>query len=329
MTRLVLAALLLQDPSSIGLAAEGPCVPIDFETVPGGTSIEGLTIDDQFAASHGIRFRLENKGAPRLAAVGGPITAFEGPRRQPDTPAPRQDIGSFFLTDDATIAELNVSPLVVVYDPPTAAASGVVLDIDFDETFTIEARDAAGVILQAFTIKAGDRGTGDGIATRWAINRASSDIHSIRFAGRRTTAGGFGLGFDNFCSRSSAAGSLLQISLDAAVLFDFDKSALRPEAEKVLTSAVERIAAYPRARVIVEGHTDNVGSASYNQRLSEERAASVVKFLQSRLSGGPDTIAFESVGYGDTRPASENGTEQGRRRNRRVEIRVTPLPGFP
>ena len=89
----------------------------------------------------------------------------------------------------------------------------MVLDIDFDETFTIEARDKAGRVLHAIAIKAGDRGTGDGIATRWSISRKSNDIYSIRFAGRRTKAGGFGLAFDNFCSRSSAAGSLPARSL--------------------------------------------------------------------------------------------------------------------
>ena len=251
------------------------------------------------------------------------MTAFEGPRRAPDTPAPNQGVGEFFLTDDGSVPVLNAPPLVVSYNPPTAAASGVVLDIDFDEVFTIEARDAAGSVLQSLIFRAGDAGTGDGIATRWAIDRPSSDIHSIRFAGRRTKAGGFGLAFDNFCSRSSAAGSLLKISLDASVLFDFDKSVLRSEAENVLQSAADRLKAYPRARVVVEGHTDNVGAPAYNQRLSEQRAASVVKYLQSRLSVGPDALTFERVGYGETRPTSDNSSEQGRQRNRRVEIRVT------
>jgi outer membrane protein OmpA-like peptidoglycan-associated protein len=188
---------------------------------------------------------------------------------------------------------------VVTYNPPTAAASGEVLDIDFDETFTIEARDNAGVVRQALTINAGDRGTGDGIATRWSIKRESSDIRSIRFVGRRTVPGGFGLGFDNFCSRSSAVGSLLQISLDASVLFDFDKSELRPEAEGALNTAAERLAAHPRRRVIVEGHTDNRGAAAYNLRLSDQRAAVVLRYLQSRTAAGG--LTFESGGYGDTR----------------------------
>jgi outer membrane protein OmpA-like peptidoglycan-associated protein len=308
---------------------EAPCVPIDFETVPGESVREGLTIDTQFAASHGVTFRLEQKGAPTLAGVGAPVTAFEGPLRSPDTPAPNQGVASFFLTDDGTLLEMNAPALVVSYDPPTAAASGVVLDIDFDEIFTIEARGSTGSVLQTLTIRAGDRGTGDGIATRWAIDRPSSDIHSIRFAGRRTKAGGFGLAFDNFCSRSSAAGSLLQLSLDASVLFDFDESVLRPEAESVLRNAADQLRAYPRSRVIVEGHTDNVGAPAYNQRLSEQRAASVVKDLQSRLAVGANALTFESVGYGESRPAADNNSPGSRQRNRRVEIRVTQPPNSP
>ena len=298
-------------------------MPIDFETVPGESAREGLTIDNQFVASHGVTFQLEPKGAPKLAGVGAPVTAFEGPLRSPDTPAANQGVASFFLTDDGTLLEMNAPALVVSYDPPTAAASGVVLDIDFDEILTIEARGSTGSVLQTLTIRAGDRGTGDGIATRWAIDRPSSDIQSIRFAGRWTKSGGFGLAFDSFCSRSSAAGSLLRLSLDASVLFDFDRSVLRSEAESVLRGAADRLRAYPRTRVIVEGHTDNVGAPAYNQRLSEQRAASVVKYLQSHLSVGPDGLTFESVEYGEIRPASDNSTEQGRQRNRRVEIRVT------
>jgi hypothetical protein len=179
------------------------------------------------------------------------MTAFSS-RWGPDTPAPNQDIGTFFLTDDGRMAGLNAPPLIVLYDPPTSAASGVVMDIDFNETFTIEARDAAGAILQSVVIKAGDPNTGDGMATRWSIDRESADIHSIRFIGRRTAAGGFGLGFDNFCSRSSASGALLTLSLDASVLFDFDQAALRPEADATLRSAAEQIAKYPGTQLTVE-----------------------------------------------------------------------------
>lgn len=77
------------------------------------------------------------------------------------------------------------------------SASGVVLDIDGGETFTIEARDASGQVLQQIVITAGDEGTGDGMATPWSFSRASADVASVRFEGVRPS-GRFGLGFDNF-----------------------------------------------------------------------------------------------------------------------------------
>jgi outer membrane protein OmpA-like peptidoglycan-associated protein len=306
-----------QRPSRTALTAEEACTPIDFEMVNGAAPKEGDTIDRQFA-SQGVTFRLEPEGAPKIAQVGRPVTAFEGPK-QVDTPAPDQNIGTFFLTDDGTLARA-ASPLLVTYDPPTAAASGVVLDVDFGESFTIEARNAAGRTLQTLTIKAGAPDTGDGIATRWAISRERAEISSIRFHGTRPS-GRFGLGFDNFCARSSAAESKLKLSLDASVLFDFDKSDVKPEAASTLADAAGRVAGFAGSVVRIEGHTDNVGRPDYNQRLSEQRAATVMRYLQSQpaLQSG---FTFESVGFGDTRPTDDNGSEQGRARNRRVEIRV-------
>lgn len=178
---------------------------IDFEAIPGETPFEGLAISDQYLLSDGITFSLENGGDPVLAKVGPPATAFGGPPNHngDDTPALNQNIGSFFLTDDGVLSGLDAEPLIVSYSPPTAAASGVILDIDFDETFTIDARDANDNTLETITITAGDPNTGDGIATRWVLYRASEDIYSIKFEGQRADAGSFGLGFDNFSARSA------------------------------------------------------------------------------------------------------------------------------
>lgn len=133
-----------------------------------------------------------------------PRTAFQGPGNSADTPAPGQDIGSFFLTDDGVlnVGDLTVPPLIVRYASPTAAASGVILDIDFGEQFVIEARDVFDNVLETVTLAAGDPGTGDGVATFWSFQRPQSDVFSIRFVGTRTLAGGFGLGFDNFNATS-------------------------------------------------------------------------------------------------------------------------------
>lgn len=116
------------------------------------------------------------------------------------------------------------------------------------------------------------------------------------------------------------------IALDADVFFDFDQAVLRPEA----TAALEEVAAVlgqrAPATVHVEGHTDAVGDDTYNQRLSEQRAAAVRDFLAPRLPG----VSFAVAGFGKTRPVAPNTTSEGqdnpagRARNRRVELR---LPG--
>jgi len=108
------------------------------------------------------------------------------------------------------------------------------------------------------------------------------------------------------------------------VNFDFDKSALRPDAVQILNEAVTILKRYPDMRVEVAGHTDATGPAAYNQRLSERRAKAVYDFLvsngisASRLSG--------PIGYGLTRPIAPNDTREGRAKNRRTELNTTQQP---
>jgi OOP family OmpA-OmpF porin len=103
------------------------------------------------------------------------------------------------------------------------------------------------------------------------------------------------------------------------VNFAFNRSDLLPEARNTLDhEVVPELRADPQLTVAVEGHTDSVGSDSYNQKLSERRAASVKSYLESQGIAGS---RIESVGYGETRPVADNDTETGRARNRRVEIK--------
>jgi outer membrane protein OmpA-like peptidoglycan-associated protein len=121
-----------------------------------------------------------------------------------------------------------------------------------------------------------------------------------------------------------AIGSALQLSFDASVLFDFNRSELRPEAQARLSEAATRVAAYANASVTVEGHTDNVGTDAYNTRLSLARASAVRALLLSRPELRGRSIAVE--GFGARRPIASNATDDGRQQNRRVEILVMPRP---
>jgi outer membrane protein OmpA-like peptidoglycan-associated protein len=121
-----------------------------------------------------------------------------------------------------------------------------------------------------------------------------------------------------------AIGAALQLSFDASVLFDFDRSVLLPLAQSALVNAAGQIAAYPNAAVIVEGHTDNLGTAAYNAKLSQARAEAVRTFLLSRPELKGRSIAAR--GLGSTRPVAPNDSDAGRQQNRRVEIVINPNP---
>lgn len=101
------------------------------------------------------------------------------------------------------------------------------------------------------------------------------------------------------------------------ILFDLNKASVRNESEETLKSIAEIMKEYPQTIFHIEGHTDSTGSASYNEKLSKERAASVREFL---ISEGIPANRLTSEGYGETQPIASNNTAQGRQENRRVEI---------
>jgi len=110
----------------------------------------------------------------------------------------------------------------------------------------------------------------------------------------------------------------LVLTLDA-MQFEFDSAALRPGADRAISRLARYLEAYPNHLATIEGHTDSVGRVSYNQGLSERRAASVVVALHAE---GIDPERLKSRGFGAARPIDSNDTEDGRARNRRVEIVV-------
>lgn len=101
------------------------------------------------------------------------------------------------------------------------------------------------------------------------------------------------------------------------VLFQFGRADLTPSALDAV-GEIARIAGRARGRQIsVEGHTDSVGSPEFNQRLSQQRARSVADAL---VSSGVSSSLVRTQGFGEDRPIASNGSDEGRRRNRRVEV---------
>ncbi len=99
--------------------------------------------------------------------------------------------------------------------------------------------------------------------------------------------------------------------------FDFDKSVVKPEAFDYLNQVVEELKTYPRIKVNIQGHTDSIGTKTYNDALSIRRAQAVKTYLTNRGISG-DRLTLE--GFGFSKPAATNKTAKGRALNRRVEI---------
>jgi outer membrane protein OmpA-like peptidoglycan-associated protein len=117
-------------------------------------------------------------------------------------------------------------------------------------------------------------------------------------------------------TRESARGLIVSMP---DVLFDFNKYSLKSEARERLAKVSGILMAYPGLNVKVEGHTDNVGSQDYNQKLSDERAETVRGFMVSQ-GVSPDIITAQ--GFGMNQPVVSNDTAAGRAKNRRVELVV-------
>jgi OOP family OmpA-OmpF porin len=104
------------------------------------------------------------------------------------------------------------------------------------------------------------------------------------------------------------------------VMFDFDKYNIKEEFHPRLNKVVEVLEKNPTLKIEIEGHTDSIGSAKYNQALSERRAQAVKDYLVNK---GITADRLMPVGYGLTRPIASNDTEDGRAKNRRVQL--TPI----
>jgi outer membrane protein OmpA-like peptidoglycan-associated protein len=99
--------------------------------------------------------------------------------------------------------------------------------------------------------------------------------------------------------------------------FDTGKASILPDSEPTLEQVKSLVDSRPDLKLRVEGHTDNVGARTANQKLSEARAAAVVAWL---VGHGVDQSRLTGQGFADTKPVEENSTEEGRAKNRRVEL---------
>jgi outer membrane protein OmpA-like peptidoglycan-associated protein len=115
-------------------------------------------------------------------------------------------------------------------------------------------------------------------------------------------------------------GEGIVVEFSSNVLFDFDKTNLSADAQTNLNKLVKVLNAYPDTDIEVQGHTDNKGSESYNQDLSERRSNVVASYLTGQ---GIANKRVTIKGFGETVPKYSNNTENGRSQNRRVEFLIS------
>jgi OmpA-OmpF porin, OOP family len=101
--------------------------------------------------------------------------------------------------------------------------------------------------------------------------------------------------------------------------FDFNKATIKPESVPILYNAAEILLKNPDVKVEIQGHTDNIGSDKYNQKLSLQRAETVKNFF---IAKGIAANRLTTVGFGKSKPIMDNSTEQGRGLNRRIELKI-------
>ncbi|MBP6385114.1 MAG: DUF937 domain-containing protein [Pseudarcicella sp.] len=103
------------------------------------------------------------------------------------------------------------------------------------------------------------------------------------------------------------------------LLFETGKSTLTAESNEQIDKTVSILKAFPKVKIKIGGYTDNVGNSASNQKLSADRAATVMNAI---VAGGIDKARLTSEGYGDQHPVGDNTTEEGRAQNRRIAISV-------
>ncbi len=122
---------------------------------------------------------------------------------------------------------------------------------------------------------------------------------------------------DDFPKKETLAIEIGKPIVLEGVTFEFNKATIKPESEPVLQKAYDILVENPTIDVEIHGHTDNIGKASYNLKLSQARANSVKQWLVDK---GVDPARIGTKGFGFVRPIAPNDTEEGRAKNRRIEF---------
>jgi outer membrane protein OmpA-like peptidoglycan-associated protein len=115
---------------------------------------------------------------------------------------------------------------------------------------------------------------------------------------------------------------VVRVTMTSQTAFDTNSADIKPGFHSTMDKLADVVVRYGKTSLTVVGHTDNTGAADYNQGLSERRALTVARYLESQQVNG---LRLATAGKGESQPAASNATESGRQANRRVEIYVEPV----
>jgi outer membrane protein OmpA-like peptidoglycan-associated protein len=119
-------------------------------------------------------------------------------------------------------------------------------------------------------------------------------------------------------------GEGIAVTFTSGLLYAFDSDVIRPDAGANLEQLARSLVEYPNTSLLIVGHTDTVGTAEYNQALSERRATAAMRYL-TQFGVAPSRV--RTTGRGEQEPVFSNDTEAGRERNRRIEVAIFRSPG--
>ncbi len=120
----------------------------------------------------------------------------------------------------------------------------------------------------------------------------------------------------------SRDGANLVINLPETITFASSSATLKPEGSSVIAQIAKVLSKYTQSTVAVIGHTDSTGSAELNNRLSVQRAESVAAIMKAN---GVGEFRLKALGAGSTKPVASNDTTEGKAKNRRVDVVLSPL----
>lgn len=158
---------------------------VDFEAVPGvGMPSPGLAIQAQYQSTNGMTFSLLDGGSPIVVQRGNPIGPYgafaSGYSTSQNVPAPGQGVGDFYLADPHIVQGTSPSPIIVQFAPVVRGASGVILDVDGHESFSVTAFDELHNPVDMILITTSSPGAGDGLAATWSFLHPIADISSVQ-----------------------------------------------------------------------------------------------------------------------------------------------------